>query len=110
MTDATAPAYLMLQFKAKNLEELMRRHGQFTMAMVQEFGGEMIAGTPTPKVLEGDWDGNWAAVLRFPSMAMAEAWYHSPEYQPLKDLRIGELTESGQLLLVEGVSPASRAR
>ncbi len=110
MTDATAPAYLMLQIKARNLEDLMQRYGQSTIALVEKFGGEMIAGTPTPKVLEGDWDGNWAAVLRFPSMAMAEAWYDSPEYQPLKHLRIGELTESGQLLLVEGVSPASRAR
>jgi uncharacterized protein (DUF1330 family) len=88
----------------------MQRYGQFTMAMVEEFSREMIAGTPTSKVLEGEWDGNGAAVLRFPSIAMAEAWYQAPEYQPLKNLWSGELTKSGQLLLVEGVSPVSPAR
>jgi uncharacterized protein (DUF1330 family) len=36
-------------------------------------------------------------------MEVAQAWYNSPEYQPLKELRIKELTEGGQILLVEGM-------
>jgi uncharacterized protein (DUF1330 family) len=106
MNDATAPAYFMVQIKAKNFEETMERYGQFALATVADFGGEMIAGTPTPKVLEGDWDGNWAAVLRFPSLAMAEAWYGSSDYRPLKDLRINELTDNNRVLLIEGVVSA----
>ena len=50
--------------------------------------------------MEGEWDGNWAAVLRFPGMEMAEAWYNSDEYQPLWELRINELTEPGRVLLL----------
>ena len=73
--------------------------GGTAIVMVQKFGGDMIAGTATPKVLEGEWDGNWAAVLRFPGMEMAEAWYNSDEYQPLRDLRVNELTEPGGVLL-----------
>jgi uncharacterized protein (DUF1330 family) len=68
-----------------------------------KLGGQMIAGTPAPTVLEGNWDGSWAAILKFPSMEIAQAWYNSPEYQPLKELRINELTEGGQILLVEGM-------
>jgi uncharacterized protein (DUF1330 family) len=34
---------------------------------------------------------------------MAQTWYHSPEYQPLKQLRINELTEYGQVLMIEGM-------
>jgi len=36
-------------------------------------------------------------------MEMAQAWYNSLEYQLLKELRMNELTESGQILLVEGM-------
>ena len=100
MSETTKPAYSMVQIKAKNFEEMSQRYAQFAIPTLGKFGGEMIAGSPTPKVLEGSWDGNWAAVLRFPNMAQAEAWYNSPEYQPLKDLRINELTEPGRVLLL----------
>ncbi|MEI7917747.1 MAG: DUF1330 domain-containing protein [Methylophilaceae bacterium] len=97
------PAYFMVQVKAKNLEELSVRYAQAAIASLIKMGGQMIAGSPVPTVLEGKWDGSWAAILKFPSMEMAQAWYNSPEYQPLKELRINELTEGGQILLLEGM-------
>lgn len=100
MDDTTKPAYYMVQIKAKSLEELVERYGQFAVPTLQNFGGEMIAGSPAPKVVEGSWDGNWAAVLRFPSMEMAEAWYNSPAYRPLKELRINELQGDARILLL----------
>ena len=105
MTDMTnaKPAYFMVQVKAKSLEELSVRYAQAAIASLTKHGGQMIAGTPAPTVLEGKWDGSWAAILRFPSMEMAQTWYNSPAYQPLKELRINELTEGGQILLVEGM-------
>jgi uncharacterized protein (DUF1330 family) len=105
MTDHThsKPTYLMVQIKAKDFNETMQRYGQAAIACVMQFGGEILAGTPTPEVLEGSWDANWAAILRFPNKEMAQTWYHSPEYQPLKELRINELTEYGQVLMIEGM-------
>ena len=105
MTNAAPakPAYFMVQVKAKSLEELSVRYAQAAIASLMKLGGQMIAGTPAPTVLEGEWDGSWAAILRFPSMEMAQTWYNSPEYQPLKELRINELTENGQVLLIEGM-------
>ena len=105
MTQANSknPAYFLVQVKAKSLEELSERYAQFAIPSLIKFGGEMIAGTPAPTVLEGKWDGSWVAILRFPSLEMAQTWYQSPEYQPLKELRINELTESGQILLIEGM-------
>jgi len=79
------------------------RYAQAAIASLMKLGGQMIAGTPAPTVLEGEWDGSWAAILRFPSMEMAQTWYNSVEYQPLKELRINELTDGGQILLVEGM-------
>jgi uncharacterized protein (DUF1330 family) len=105
MTDTinAKPAYFMVQVKAKNLEELSVRYAQEAIASLIKLGGQMIAGTPAPIVLEGKWDGSWAAILRFPSLEMAQTWYNSKEYQPLKELRINELTEGGQILLVQGM-------
>jgi uncharacterized protein (DUF1330 family) len=36
-------------------------------------------------------------------MAMAEAWYNSAEYRPLRDLRMNELTDEGRLVLIAGM-------
>ena len=97
------PAYFLVQVKAKSMEELSNRYAQDAIASLMKFGGEMIAGSPAPKVLEGKWEGSWAAILRFPSLEEAKTWYNSADYQPLKALRVNELTESGQILLIEGM-------
>ncbi|MEI7848119.1 MAG: DUF1330 domain-containing protein [Chloroflexota bacterium] len=104
MTDTTTPAYFIVQIKAKSLDELIQRYGNFAIPLLEKFDGQMIAGTPTPQVLEGTWDGNWAAILRFSSLEQAQAWYNSAEYQPLRDLRINELTEDGRIMLLEGMA------
>jgi uncharacterized protein (DUF1330 family) len=100
MTDGinAKPAYFMFQVKAKNLEDLPVRYAHAAIASLIKHGGQMIAGTPAPIVLEGKWGGTWVAILRFPSVEMAQTWYISPEYQPLK-----ELTKGGQILLVQGM-------
>ncbi len=98
------PAYIMVQMKVASLEELNQRYAQFAIPILLKHGGEMIAGTPTPRVKEGDWDGNWAAVLRFPSMEAAEGWYNSEEYQPYKNLRMNELqSEAGRVVIIDGL-------
>jgi len=98
------PAYIMVQMKVESLEELTQRYAQFAIPMLHKHGGQMIAGTPMPKVKEGDWDGNWAAVLSFPSMEAAEGWYNSEEYQPYKNLRINELqSEAGRVVIIPGM-------
>lgn len=102
-TSTTKPAYFLVQVKAKSLEELSVRYAQAAIASLLKQGGQMLAGSPMPTVLEGKWDASWAAILKFPNLAMAQAWYNSAEYQPLKALRINELTDGGQILLLEGM-------
>jgi uncharacterized protein (DUF1330 family) len=52
------PAYFIVQVKAKNMDELSTRYAQYAIPSLTKFGGEMISGTPTPNVLEGNWDGS----------------------------------------------------
>jgi len=103
-TNVAKPAYIMVHMKVESLEELNQRYAQFAIPILHQFGGQMIAGTPAPTVKEGDWDGNWAAVLSFPSMEAAEGWYNSEAYQPYKAIRINELqSESGRVVIIPGM-------
>ncbi|MEI8052014.1 MAG: DUF1330 domain-containing protein [Actinomycetes bacterium] len=102
MTDATKPVYGLVQLNMKNPQEFMERYAQHVFPILDAWGVEMIAGSTTPATKEGSFSGNWAAVLRFPSMEVAEAWYYSADYEPFKNLRINELTDSGSLVFVEG--------
>ena len=102
MPDPTTPVYGLVQINITNPEEFMERYAQHVFPILDAWGIEMIAGSPTPTTKEGSFDGNWAAVLRFPSMEVAEAWYSSDDYAPYRDLRINELTDSGTLVFVEG--------
>jgi uncharacterized protein (DUF1330 family) len=73
------------------------------------------------EVLEGDWrPAPGLIILEFPDFEQALAWYHSPEYAPLRALRqqherfnvvLVDSLEDEQTLLGLGVlSPAEQAR
>jgi len=100
---ATKPGFVIVQMKVNSLEDLNERYATFVFPILHKHGGEMIAGSPTPVVKEGDWNGNWAAVLRFPSVQAALGWYHDVEYQPYRELRINEIqSEPGRVVILEG--------
>jgi uncharacterized protein (DUF1330 family) len=102
MDDAPKPAYGLVQLNIKDPAEFVERYAQHVFPILDAWGVEMIAGSATPTTKEGSFHGNWAAVLRFPSMDVAEAWYSSTDYEPFKDLRINELTDFTSLVFVEG--------
>jgi uncharacterized protein (DUF1330 family) len=102
MTDQTAPAYAMVQITIKDPADFNERYSQFVFPILQSAGVEMVAGSPTPLTREGEFDGNWAAILRFSSMSAAQAWYDSADYEPFKQLRINELTDSNSIVFIEG--------
>jgi uncharacterized protein (DUF1330 family) len=101
VSEETKPAYGLVQINIKNQDEFMDRYAQHVFPILDAWGIEMIAGSMTPNIKEGDYSGNWSAVLRFPSMEVAEAWYDSDDYAPYRDLRINELTDSGTLVFVD---------
>jgi uncharacterized protein (DUF1330 family) len=102
VSDDPKPVYGMVQLNIKDPADFMERYAQHVFPILDAWGVEMIAGSPTPTTKEGSFSGNWAAVLRFPSMEVAEAWYASADYEPYKNLRIDELTDFGSLVFVEG--------
>jgi len=103
MNETAKPAYGLVQINITNQEEFMERYAQHVFPILAKWGIEMVAGSTTPTTKEGSFAGNWAAVLRFPSMATAEEWYVSDDYAPYRDLRMNELTDSGSLVFIEGM-------
>ena len=103
MSEETKPAYGLVQINITNQEEFMERYAQHVFPILAAWGIEMIAGSTSPITKEGSFTGNWSAVLRFPSMAVAEEWYVSDDYAPYRDLRMNELTDSGSLVFIEGM-------
>ena len=101
--NATKPCYIMVQVNFKNLEESMQRYGQFAIPIITKYGGEMIAGSSTPTNLEGGWEGNWAAVLKFPSKEDALKFHKAADYQPYLDLRLNELQSESRVMMVDGL-------
>jgi uncharacterized protein (DUF1330 family) len=55
-------------------------------AVVARYGGRTIARGPVD-VLEGDDDGRFAAVIEFPDKEKLLAFWHSPEFKKLIELR-----------------------
>jgi hypothetical protein len=102
MTEATKPAYAMVQINMKNPEEFMERYAQHVMPILAAWNVEMLAGTMTPSTIEGDFSGNWAAILKFTSLEAAHEWYNSADYEPFKNLRLNELTDFTSLVFLEG--------
>ena len=76
------------------VEETMARYG----------GGYQSVTRHRVTPLEGDWHPpKGVTILEFPSYEQALAWYHSPEYAPLRELRMA--TGRFDVILVDGISP-----
>jgi len=70
-------------------------------AIIARYGGRYLARGGATEVLEGDPQPGRMVILEFPSMEQAHAFYNSPEYAPLIQVRRRNAT--GDLLLLEGI-------
>lgn len=56
--------------------------------VTESFGGQYVVMGGQVETKEGEWAPVWPVMITFPTMEAANAWYNSPEYAPLKDLRL----------------------
>lgn len=105
MSDKTPPAYLIAKLTVKDREAYLSRYGRPVYPLLEAAGGEILAVSQQPEVAEGEWDGNWTLLVKFPSMAALKKYYTSSEYAPYLSLRKNELTEGGAMVFVEGFDP-----
>ena len=70
-------------------------------AVVAQYGGRYLVRGGATEVLEGDAVPNRVVILEFPDMAGLKAFYHSPEYAPLRAVR--QRAARCSLVVIEGV-------
>jgi uncharacterized protein (DUF1330 family) len=56
--------------------------------MIEAAGGRYLVRGGKHTVMEGDWQPTRLVIFEFPSEAAALSFYDSPEYQPLKAIRL----------------------
>jgi len=103
------PGYVIGQISVDDLNVYLEKYGQPVAAQLAAAGGEVLVAAPDAAVVEGTWSGNWTVVIKFPSLDAARTWYESPEYAPLKRLRMDDLTSGGNVALADGFDPATLA-
>jgi uncharacterized protein (DUF1330 family) len=84
--------------------EVMERYVAQAPATVAEFGARYLVRANAASALEGSWDDDRIVVPGFPTREAALAWYHSPRYRDLRDLRWSAATAA--ILLADGVDAA----
>lgn len=71
--------------------------------MVARYGGRYLTRGENLRMPEGGhWTPERVVVIEFPDMAAINAWYASPEYQPLIELRKACQSENDMTFLIDG--------
>ncbi len=93
-------AYLHAQIQVHD-NAAYEKYRQQVPAMIAAHGGRYLVRGGAVAPLEGSPQTARQVILEFPTMAALRAFYDSPEYAPLKALRIGAATCS--IVAIEGV-------
>jgi len=98
------PAYVVANVEIHDPEDY-RAYTAETPASIARHGGRFAARAGRTEVLEGDWPYNRLVILEFPTYEDAKAWYESPDYQELIEIR--HATATSLLVLVDGAEPGA---
>ena len=80
------PVYLVANITVKDAEK-MEAYAAAAGPTLDAFGAEFIMEGHLADTLSGRWPVQGVALVRFPSIEAAQTWYHSADYQALKELR-----------------------
>jgi uncharacterized protein (DUF1330 family) len=99
----SSPAFLLIQAKISQPEQF-GRYADAVQTIVARYGGSyrVLGGTQT--LLEGHWPDGWRVVIsEWPSREAALAFWHSPEYAEVQQLRLGAAEVT--VMLLDGHPP-----
>ena len=85
------PAYLTMQITITD-EKQWAKYRDAVGPLIAKFGGKRVSQAAGAELLEGRDDGRRIVMFEFPSMDAIRAFWHSPDYQPVKGLRRGAAT------------------
>ena len=92
--------YVIVEMKISDPERY-KEYMAAAPATIAAAGGEYLVRGGRHESLEGDWQPARLAVLRFPSLEQAKAWYEGEKYRAARTRRAGA-TERFNMVVVEG--------
>ena len=92
-------AYLIYARNEITDEEVSRRYSELAVPQIREFGGEVLIARGAVHPLEGDLSPRFVTILRFEDREALMRWYDSPEYAPLKQMRLD--SNIGDMIVVD---------
>ena len=95
-------AYVIVEMQISDMEQYKLYMAQ-APATVKAAGGEYVIRGGRTAVLEGAWQPARLAMLKFPSVEAARAWYDGENYRVARATRAGA-TSLFNMVVVEGVS------
>jgi uncharacterized protein (DUF1330 family) len=102
------PAFVLMQAEMTDPDTFFHNYAVPAEVTISANDGRAQVATFGKQVLEGRWDNNWTIMLRFPSLAAASTWYHSPAYQAVIPVRQAA-TAYGNMVLFEGMPESALA-
>lgn len=73
--------------------------------MIEKYGGRYLTKGSAHQLPEGGhWQPERVVIIEFPDKQSLDAWYNSPEYQPLIKLRKESASDLDMLITLEGVA------
>ena len=97
------PAYLIVEHiitDAKKFDEYRTK----ALPTIEKHGGRYLTKGGSHKFPEGGhWKPERVVIIEFPDMNRLNAWYVSPEYQPLIALRKECTSDLDMMMTLEGV-------
>jgi len=94
-------AYVIVETNISDAERY-KQYMAAAPATIAAAGGEYVVRGGPLEALEGDWRPHRIAVLKFPSLGQAKAWYEGEQYRAVREKRAGA-TEYFNMIVVEGV-------
>ncbi len=94
------PAFVIVEIEIHD-QELYKTYTQLTPPSIASFQGEFIVRGGETTILEGDWQPKRLVMLKFPSVEMANSWWHSEEYSKARKIR--QQAATTRMIIVEGV-------
>ncbi len=79
--------------------EVSQRYSELAVPQIREFGGELLAARGAVHTLEGNWSPQSVTILRFEDREALMRWYDSPDYAPLKRMRLA--SNLGDIIVVD---------
>jgi uncharacterized protein (DUF1330 family) len=92
--------YVIVEMKISDPERY-KEYMSAAPATIAAAGGEYLVRGGRHEALEGDWQPARLAVLKFPSLEQAKAWYDGERYRAARAKRAGA-TEYFNMVVVEG--------